>query len=107
MQKRRTIEDLTKELAATLKQLGIKYAIVGGIAATSWGNIRTTLDIEVVMDIKEKVATVLVSALSKRSFSLNEEDIVRAVREKSHFTMFDDKSVLHIDAKGAYGPREL
>ncbi len=107
MQKRRTIEDLTKDFAATLKQLRIKYAIAGGIAATSWGNIRTTLDIDVVMDIKEEDAAVLVSALSKRNFSVNEKDIVRALRERSHFKIFDDKSVLHIDAKGAYGPREL
>jgi hypothetical protein len=107
VQERRTIEDLTKELATTLKQLGIKYAIIGGIAATSWGNIRTTLGIDVVLDIKEKDATSLVGVLTQRSFSLREEDIVRALREKTHFTIFDDRSVLHIDAKGSYGAREL
>jgi hypothetical protein len=107
MQKRRTIEDVVKEIAAALKQLEIEYVIVGGIAATSWGNIRTTLDIDVIMNIKEDDAPALVSALRKRGFSLDQDDVIMALREKSHFTAFDDRSLVRIDAKGAYGPREL
>lgn len=107
MQKKRTIEDLVKELAVTLSQLGMDYAIVGGIAATSWGNVRTTLDIDVVMNIKVEDAPGLTSALRERGFSLTENDIIMALKEKSHFTAHDEKSLLRIDAKGAYGQREL
>jgi hypothetical protein len=107
MQKRRTIEDVVKEIAAALKQLEIEYVIVDGIAATSWGNIRTTLDVDVVMNIKEDDAPALVSALRKIGFSLDQDDVIMALREKSHFTAFDDRSLVRIDAKGAYGPREL
>jgi hypothetical protein len=107
VQKRRTIEDLVKELAVTLSQLGMDYAIVGGIAATSWGNVRATLDIEVVMNIKVEGAPGLASALRERGFSLTENDIIMALKGKSHFTAHDEKSLLRIDAKGAYGPREL
>ncbi|WXG46958.1 MAG: hypothetical protein WED05_09925 [Candidatus Atabeyarchaeum deiterrae] len=107
MQKKRTIEDLVKELAVTLSQLGMDYAIVGGIAATSWGNVRTTLDIDVVMNIKVEDAPGLASALRERGFSLTENDIIMALKEKSHFTAHDEKSLLRIDAKGAYGQREL
>ncbi|WXG43802.1 MAG: hypothetical protein WED04_07170 [Promethearchaeati archaeon SRVP18_Atabeyarchaeia-1] len=98
---------MVKELAETLDQLGIDYAIVGGIAATSWGNVRTTLGIDVVMNIKDEDVPVLAGALRKRDFSLTENDIMMALKEKSHFTTHDEKSLLRIDAKGAYGPREL
>jgi hypothetical protein len=107
VEKRRNIEDLVKELAVALSQLGMDYAIVGGIAATSWGNVRTTLDIDVVMNIKDEDAQLLASALRKRGFSLTENDIIMALKEKSHFTAHDEKSLFRIDAKGAYGSREL
>ena len=33
-------------VAATLDQLGIGYVVVGSVAASSWGAIRTTIDLE-------------------------------------------------------------
>jgi len=107
LEKRRTIEDVVKELAVTLDQLGVRYAIVGGVAATSWGNIRTTLDVDVVIDLKDKDVPTLVKALTERGFSVTESDVLSGLKEKSHFTVFDRRSVFRIDAKGAYGSREL
>lgn len=107
MEKRRTIEDVVKELAVTLDQLGVRYAIVGGVAATSWGNIRTTLDVDVVIDLKDKAVPTLVKALTERGFSVTESDVLSGLKEKSHFTVSDRRSVFRIDAKGAYGSREL
>lgn len=106
MEKRRTIEDVVKELADVLELLGVRYAIVGGVAATSWGNIRTTLDVDVVIDLKDKDVPGLVKALTEREFTVTESEILSALREKSHFTVFDGRSIFRIDAKGAYGSRE-
>jgi hypothetical protein len=39
MQKRRTIEDVVKEVAAVLKELKIEYVIVGGIAEQVGGTL--------------------------------------------------------------------
>lgn len=54
MEKRRTIEAVVKELAAALDYLGVRYAIVGGVTATSWGTMGTTLDVDVVLDLNER-----------------------------------------------------
>jgi hypothetical protein len=42
----------------------------------------------------------------KRDFSANKDDIKTALKEKSHFTIFDERSEYHIDAKGVYGKKE-
>jgi len=44
--------------------------------------------------------------LHKTGFSVKEDDGIIALRERSHFTAFDDRSHVRFDAKGAYGPRE-
>jgi len=106
VEKRRTIEAVVKDLAATLNHLGVRYALVGGVAATSWGTIRTTLDVDVVIGLKDQDVPALMKALTEREFSVTERDILSALDEKAYFTVFDRRSVFRIDAKGAYGSRE-
>jgi len=103
----RTLEDVAKEVAKTLEALGIDYVIVGGIAVAGWGNIRTTRDVDVIMAIGGGRVKELVGAFKKRGFSVSAGDILSALEEKSHFTIFDERSEYHVDAKGVYGVREL
>jgi hypothetical protein len=102
----RTLEETTKDIAKVLGKLGIDYVIVGGIAVAGWGNIRTTRDVDVIMALESGKVEDLVKAFKKGGFSVNERDIFDALKEKSHFTIFDDRSEYHVDAKGAYGERE-
>lgn len=103
----RTLEDVARRFAKTLKVLGIDYVIVGGIAVAGWGNIRTTRDVDVIMAIESGRAKEMVGALKKRGFSVSVKDILSALEEKNHFTIFDERSEYHVDAKGVYGEREL
>ncbi|MEW6222733.1 MAG: DUF6036 family nucleotidyltransferase [Candidatus Hadarchaeota archaeon] len=103
----RTLEDVTKEVAKILGALGIEYAIVGGVAVAGWGNLRTTRDVDVVIDLQSDRVKEFVRAFKKRGFSIGEQDVLDALKEKGHFTIFDNRSVYHVDAKGAYGGREL
>jgi ribosomal protein L7Ae-like RNA K-turn-binding protein len=50
----RKFEDLVKIFSEICNQLKIPYAIVGGVAVSAWGNIRTTRDIDIILDIKPK-----------------------------------------------------
>jgi hypothetical protein len=59
------------------------------------------------MNIKEEDAAGLAGELNKRGFSVSREDIIMALKEKSHFTAYDDSSRTRLDGKGAYGSREL
>jgi hypothetical protein len=93
-------------MVVTFDELGIDYVIVGGIAVCSWGNVRTTRDVDVIVDLNEKDIDKLIENVRKRSFSANKDDIIMALKEKSHFTIFDERSEYHIDTKGVYGEKE-
>jgi len=107
LHRKRTIEDVAKETARILKEINIEYAIVGGIAVSSWGNVRTTVDIDLVISLGDEDVERFVGAFKGRGFSVSEEDVRSALKEKTHFTIFDEYSPYHIDAKGAYQDREL
>jgi hypothetical protein len=98
----RRIEDLVKDITSILEEKKVDYVIVGGIAVAAWGNIRTTRDVDIIVLIDGKEADELEEALKKEKFSIQAEDIRAALKERSHFTIFDDLSEYYIDGKGIY-----
>ncbi|HEC77286.1 MAG TPA: hypothetical protein ENI33_08550 [Thermoplasmatales archaeon] len=100
----RDIEDVMRDLVHILNELGTEYVIVGGMAVNCWGNIRTTRDIDVIIDLKD--VEEFVKEMEKKGFIVKIEDIKKAIKEESHFTIFDREYVFHIDVKGVYGKRE-
>lgn len=98
----RGIEDIVKAIAAICQESGIKYAIVGAVAVSTWGNIRSTKDVDVILSLDEKSLEKLVSAFKKRGFTIELHDASQAIKERSHFTIFDPQSNFYIDAKGVY-----
>lgn len=102
----RALEDVVRGVSKVLSELDIDYVIVGGVAVSGWGNVRTTRDVDIIMDFQEKDIQGLIDALAGEGFEVSFRDIKDAIKEKSHFTIFDKMSDYHIDAKGAYGERE-
>jgi len=74
----RNIEEIMRDFIRILNLLDMDYVIVGGMAVNCWGNIRTTRDIDVIVDLKDT--------------------------EK--FVRFDEEYLYHIDVKGAYSKKE-
>jgi hypothetical protein len=102
----RTLEEMLREIVEILNKTNINYVIVGGIAVSSWGNVRTTRDVDIILLLNEENLKKLVKVLKDSNFLITEEDIRIAIKEKSHFTIFDKLSIYHIDAKGVYGIKE-
>ncbi len=102
----RTIEDVVRGISEILLEAGVDYVIVGGVAVSGWGNVRTTRDVDIIMDLREKDIASLSDALKKEGFDVMADDIRDAMKEKGHFTIFDTRSDYHIDAKGCYGEKE-
>jgi len=98
----RRIEEVIRDITKILGEEEVNYVIVGGIAVAAWGNIRTTRDVDIMFFINEKDADKLEEALKKEKFSIQAEDIRAALKERSHFTIFDDLSEYYIDGKGIY-----
>ena len=80
-----------------MERNGMEYEIVGGIAVS--GEYKTR-DVDMILLMDEGDAEALEEALRRARFSVRAEDI-RALREKSHFTIFDEISEYHVDAKVA------
>ena len=87
--------ELALILARVLEQLGIRYCI-GGSVASSYGEVRTTLDVDVVADLRPEHVQPLIEATG-REFHLVEESIRRAVRERSSFNVIHEDMLIKAD----------
>lgn len=99
----RKIEDILKLVSEFLNENGIEYVIVGGMAVLFYGNPRTTMDIDYVIQIVDKDIPVLVTFLQENGFFADEYDMRLALEEKSHCTVEDKGTMFRLDIKGIYG----
>jgi hypothetical protein len=103
----RTLEDVTIEISRVLNGLEIDYVIVGGIAVASWGNLRTTRDVDIIISLERGEVKRFVDAIKAHDFLTSVWDIEAAMDEHSHFTISDKLSEYYIDAKGVYTDKEV
>lgn len=102
----RDLRAVLLEAARVLSRLRIRYVIVGGVAATMLGRGRSTLDIDIIAELTPRHAARLERGFAQSGFQVSEEDIVDALAERSHFSVFDRKSDYRLDCKGAYSALE-
>lgn len=95
--------DLGKALVSTLEVLedvGLRYAIVGGLAIGAWGVSRSTRDVDVYVELPSD-RRILEKALSRRGFHVPamEEELER-------FGVFRSRSAdgIFVDIFPAVGP---
>ncbi|RMF30531.1 MAG: hypothetical protein D6759_11775 [Chloroflexi bacterium] len=93
---------LTEPLAVTLKviealdQLGIPYLIGGSLASAIYGVARTTLDADLVADLRPEHAGPLAQALGKE-FYVDAEAILEAVHHRSSFNVVHLETMFKVD----------
>ena len=98
----RSFEKMVMDFIEILDNMHITYVLIGGIAVSSWGNPRTTKDLDIIVVLKMDDIDKFHKNLEKGGFSFDIKDIKDSINEKTHFTIFDDHSEYHIDAKGIY-----
>lgn len=96
-EKLRGLKKIIKDFVKILKKQKIQYAVVGGIAVSTWGNIRTTRDIDIIILIKIEEIHSFVDELRKNNFSTSKEDFILGMKENTHITVFDNLSEYQID----------
>jgi len=92
-------EKLLKIIARILDELRIPYAITGGFAVSVWGNLRSTLDIDIIVEMSGKNVKPLVSrvrGLIKKVYA-DEEAIRDALLHKGEFNFIDPDSGMKVD----------
>ena len=78
---------LLLKVAPILDNLGINYFVTGGFAVTLWGRMRTTNDIDMVIQLVEPQIKPLAEALRKISTYgyIDDETALEAIRGKGEF----------------------
>jgi len=99
----RTIDEILKVVCIFLNNHDIDYVIVGGFAVLFYGNPRTTMDIDYVIQLEDENIPVLIQFLKENGFHADEYDMRTAIKERSHCTVEDKETMFRLDIKGVYG----
>jgi len=98
----RTIEQILDIVCEFLNNNNIDYVIVGGFAVLFYGNPRTTMDIDYVIQLDDENIPELIKFLQENGFHADEYDMRAALKEKSHCTVEDKDTMFRLDIKGVY-----
>ena len=93
----RAIEQILNLVCDFLNKNDIDYVIVGGFAVLFYGNPRTTMDIDYVIQLEDENIPVLIEFLQENGFHADEYDMRTAFREKSHCTVEDKETMFRLD----------
>jgi hypothetical protein len=99
---KRSIDDILLLVCKFLNGEGILYVIVGGIAVLYYGNPRTTMDVDIILKLREGNPEKLVAFMRKNGFFSSEMDLIAAFGEISHCTVEDKRSMIRLDLKSVY-----
>ena len=80
----------------TLERLGVPYAVGGSLASSLHGVMRSTLDVDIVADIKPEHVPALVSAFSTE-FYADEAMIRDAIKHRSSFNLIHYETAFKVD----------
>jgi len=84
-----------------LNELGVSYAVVGGVACVLYGVRRLTTDIDVILEkLSEETIELLVKYLKREGYKLPLYEALSALRDEGHFTVITEDG-FRIDFKYA------
>lgn len=103
----RALEDTAVAFHRACAESGIAYAVIGGFAVSTWGQPRATHDIDALLDVPGPAAVPrIVERLQAEGLSVSAQDLLDALRDGSHVTLFDEATTFHVDVKLARTAQE-
>lgn len=87
---------LATAVAAVLDRLGIRYVIGGSVASSIWGEPRTTIDLDLMIEADEEVARLLARALHD-DYYVDEQSAVTAAEQEGSFNAVHFETSMKID----------
>ncbi|MFC1511365.1 hypothetical protein ACFL5U_03160 [Candidatus Margulisiibacteriota bacterium] len=88
--------DIFKFVIDALERLKIPYMIAGSMASIAYGRPRMTLDMDLVVDMKEKDANGFAAAFGGEYY-VNLDSVLEAIRTKGHFNIIQSEKGVKID----------
>ncbi len=96
----REIDEILSLVCGFLGRARIGYVMVGGLVVNFHGLSRTTMDIDLILQIKEEDTPKLAEFLSRNDFFASAEGLRRALKERFHCIVQDKRSMFRLDIKG-------
>lgn len=87
---------VTLKVIEVLDALQVSYVIVGSAASTVYGTMRTTVDADLVADLKLEHIPTLTAAL-EREFYIEPEQIRDAINRRSSFNAIHQETMFKVD----------
>jgi hypothetical protein len=87
---------VTLLVTALLDQLGVPYVIGGSMASIIHGMLRTTMDVDIVADVRSEHVPFLVTELQD-VFYLDEPMIRQAIQRRSSFNLIHLRTMFKVD----------
>lgn len=86
------------QVIEAIEELGVDYVIFGGLALGAWKRIRSTLDVDIMVIMKEKDLSYLIDIILKKGLRLDKEKSKVKLGEIAllRFIYFDEESLLDI-----------
>jgi hypothetical protein len=88
----KTYYEFTTSIIETLESLGIQYAIGGSFASSTYGEARTTMDIDISIVLPESDVNKFVEAIQKLGYYVFHDAIVDAMIQNMPFNIIDASS---------------
>jgi hypothetical protein len=88
--------ELALILARILERLGIRYCVGGSVASSVYGEVRTTLDVDLVAELRPQHVDDLIAA-TQGDFHIVEASVRRAARDKSSFNLIHEDMLVKAD----------
>ncbi len=88
--------ELALILARIFERLGVRYCIGGSVASSVYGEVRTTLDVDLVAELGLQHVDALVT-LTQPDFHVVDESVRRAVLDRSSFNLIHERMLVKAD----------
>lgn len=90
------IIEVTVKVVKVFEKLGIAYHVGGSLASSAFGIARSTLDVDIVADIKPEQASDVSESL-KGEFYVDSEMILNAIQKQSCFNLIHLETLFKVD----------
>lgn len=90
------IIEVTLKVVRVFEEMGIEYHVGGSLASSAFGIARSTLDVDIVADIRHEQATLLYESL-KEEFYIDIDMIRDAINRRSSFNLIHLETMFKVD----------
>ena len=80
-----------------LEQMGLPYMVVGSVASSAYGEPRFTLDIDIVIELREEQVDEFCAAFPPNEFYVSRDAVLGAIRQTGQFNVLHPESGTKVD----------